>query len=1423
MSQIGIRGLNDTSSMAKILDLSNGSLYARAVQRGGQFAVDSGNAIREGQVAMTAAQAAGDLDKYATAQAQVAQGMSGLRRVGLQELAPALTGSLKATGLAEDGTLITEIGGEPLDTYDKLFDYIVHQHGLEVLKSGKAAINSSLMPGALSRFGASAVRASLDETKAGVAKWFNLRKLEAATKIIPTPIDAVDVASGEHLSQAVMDQADAAAAAMDATKAADSAVQTGLASQARATAFPSDAAIGQVQYNLRRYGNLMGDQATGLAAIGTKLGAGVSLPGRLGEKLGELTPGSWLNPFAVTARARLAARRLNVTNILPRNNQLNLLDEQAPQQVLAFARTYLPEQQSLMMAASFAAGDIGARRAIWQGLRDQVFHTAGIYHTESGRELAQRFAEDDAAIYTHSVDGVMPTDPWTGQQDLSSALWAAQNRTVYTMPTFTQLHRAAAKMGIYESVIGRMMVSPIADAIGSGIRTSMLLTPRTATRATVEGWVNMLARGDARGALAMKAKLAEHGDTFLPKRTWATTKATGWFLPRAVGSLIKNLEKRAMTGQEAEFLDRVAEKYPEVAEQVQESLAQHLLRGDVHPEEASADILAIARAGFKPAVWERSGFAPQSTSGYEGAHRLEAALQLRQSGNPQTFKAILDYLVDPTAESHLKILDAMKSPEELQNFRHMRWTNVWRDGDETAPLQRAVTEEQREIALQQHAVRLTSDLRTLLTGQGRNAELDATGKVVTPAANPALSMKLVDKLRGTDEVPGEVPDGDWINENLAAHERPLSAIAPTYMAKVVEDSDGPLAGMQKVAQSLQDLTGNAYKMMVTRPAERMTSMPAFWNNYVHARVESADLERQLVEEHGYTAETADRALMMRAIRQSWVRTEATVDDPGLKTQIDVVGRNLLGFPRAVNAFIRRYGQLVKQDPFVLRKAFLTLQGAEQTGLVYKDVNGELTYTVPGSNFMVNALNQLGKALGYENLVQLPTGDLTGKVLLSAPGFDNPIRPSLSPMLNIPFRFIANLFPDHREMVAEIDGVLNGAQGSGRSWQSELMPALFSRWYEALDPHEQNNLLASTFHGAFANLVAADPNGSKGIWLKPGTDPTGAEMSAKLATLKTAVRGQLLARAALGMFLPGAPSRPEDNTSGSHPDEAYYLRGARSLSDEFKMMLNDFNGDFGMAQTAFLAAHPNGLIYGMPSTTVTNAHANVGATRQSEAWMEKNIDLIRQYPNVAAYFAPPSTGKFDANAWQAQKDLGLRKDLSINDFVNNWELKVAQNEYFTAYDKMKQARDSANAAGQTREATAIQKNFTNTVLPPFLAANPILQDWLTLGDAQKASEGRKGIAQLRTMLQDPKAAGLQNMDAASEMLKAWDVHQSYQQNPSAYTSSQLKTETAQLGTYMEGIVAQRPELAGLYDMFRAVDYKSLPSLSGIKNTTQGGLT
>jgi hypothetical protein len=99
--------------------------------------------------------------------------------------------------------------------------------------------------------------------------------------------------------------------------------------------------------------------------------------------------------------------------------------------------------------------------------------------------------------------------------------------------------------------------------------------------------------------------------------------------------------------------------------------------------------------------------------------------------------------------------------------------------------------------------------------------------------------------------------------------------------------------------------------------------------------------------------------------------------------------------------------------------------------------------------------------------------MTGGVLMSVPGADNPFRMSMGPMVSMPLReMYKHLLPRGAEADAlKIDAFINGPIGAGEVW-SQLVPTAVRKFYTALDTDDRNSALASSMNGAIANLAAA---------------------------------------------------------------------------------------------------------------------------------------------------------------------------------------------------------------------------------------------------------------------------------------------------------------------------------------------------------------
>jgi hypothetical protein len=564
---------------------------------------------------------------------------------------------------------------------------------------------------------------------------------------------------------------------------------------------------------------------------------------------------------------------------------------------------------------------------------------------------------------------------------------------------------------------------------------------------------------------------------------------------------------------------------------------------------------------------------------------------------------------------------------------------------------------------------------------------------------------------------------------------------------------------------------------------------------------------------GFTEEAANAFLKSTAHDQAWMSMKNIIDDPGLRSQMDIVGRNFIAFPRATREMVRRWGATLWQDPTRARRVMLSLEALKHSGVTYTDQNGELTFIYPASGVMMEAMANVTKYVpGLGGFARFPVGaDLTGKVQALAPGMDNPFRFSMSPLINIPMRQVFNLMPEHQSLWTEIDTALNGNVGQGRGVLGELTPGAF-QGYAKLTNDDRNSMIASAMVSAIANLTAADPDGSRG--LVPKADASPAEVDRFMMRIKTQVRNQLFLRATFALFAPAPPSAPSEATDGSKEDYSYSISGIRGLAAEYKQLLNEVDGDIARANSIWVALHPDKLVYEQAKSQGTVSKANLPATATAMSWMENNLGFIDKYKSVAAYFIPDAKGDYDQTAYRAQLELGIRERKTPREFYEGARVATAEQIYYLQQDDFNAKVQAAKAAGNETLVSTYNKMWSSWK-KQFLNANPLLAaKWSDFGSNRSTAEGQ--LADLRVMLRDhdvPSGNGY----AVQVMIQQWDAYKAWvgQHDGTDNYSAAIKKSAAQsFHNKMSQIVKANPGLKDLYSgVFRSLD-SNLPSLSEI---------
>jgi hypothetical protein len=716
----------------------------------------------------------------------------------------------------------------------------------------------------------------------------------------------------------------------------------------------------------------------------------------------------------------------------------------------------------------------------------------------------------------------------------------------------------------------------------------------------------------------------------------------------------------------------------------------------------------------------------EALDGTTGVERYAANLARRVNAMPETARAAIALAkLSTTSAGRGKATDDLIAALEKES-KNTDFGHVYFPDPRNAPhiARDAATPEEAAAGKLDWADKVQTEYRYLLTGQ-----------------NGEFQHELADYI--TEH--GVAPDGSWIADHITRDNRPESALDPHIMAAVP-------GGTHRLAELLQDVEGTAYGFFVERPLQRTTSAPVFLANYAIARKGLNPMVESMVE-GGMKREAAENLAKELATRQSWVKTEQLIDDPGQKTQFDIVARNMFPFARATQAMVRRWATGLWQNPVAARKMMLAYEGAVHSGLIYDNAYGEPTFTYPGSGVMSMALRGLAQVPGFENFGRFPiAGDMTGQVLMSVPGADNPFRMGMGPMISVPFREIyTTLLPylhahlgvptaNTQEQLSKLDTLINGSIGSGETWV-QFVPTAVRKFYVALDGNQRNSALASAMNGAIANLAAAGR--------LPSPDASSAEKHQFLAHLQTQVKSQLFLRAVFGLFAPAAPSTPSEATSGSGSDYAFDLSGMQQLDEEYRQILNEVHGDLGRANAIWTTLHPDKVVYDPSGDLKSNFYAGTGSeafgsksttpgaylppTDSSLQWLDRHADFVSSYNSVAAYFLPTPTANepFSDAAYRAQLEFGLRQKKTPAEFLKDIYVKHAEAVFYPADKQLNQEIAQARLAGNKALATQLTQQ-RHDWQQQFKLLNPYFGDKLDdYGTARK--QARAQLSDLQHMV------------------------------------------------------------------------------------------
>lgn len=567
-----------------------------------------------------------------------------------------------------------------------------------------------------------------------------------------------------------------------------------------------------------------------------------------------------------------------------------------------------------------------------------------------------------------------------------------------------------------------------------------------------------------------------------------------------------------------------------------------------------------------------------------------------------------------------------------------------------------------------------------------------------------------------------------------------------------------------------------------------------------------DLENKFLAS-GMSADKARAAATKRVVDLSQdlavERVSNFVDNPEIRSQLAWSARNFARFYRATEDAYRRLYRTVKYNPEGIRKIALTYEGVTHAGFVQRDDQGEPYFVYPGVAPVYNAVNKALNIFGLGDYFVTPMPLQFGasiKMLTPSADPDSWIPALSGPLSALPMKAIYSIAGVMKEsdlpLISRIGGELKatekyvlGSYSEDQSMVNAMLPGHVNRLISALDRDERDSQYASAFRKAVTYLEAAG--------MTPSADATPGEKQQYQDRLRTTIAGILGVRFVLGFAAPASPSiqlKSEMADWVQNNSRANFKQVYLNLINQYE----DEPDPVGRAMEDWVRYFPEQLPFTV-SESDPRVNARFKTSQEAASWVEDNKELLRKYPEGAAYLMP-QTGEFTFDAYKALKAEGFRENKLVGDFLQEVFVARSKQYYYEQRDVYEEQLSKAVTDGERKllkqKWDGWSKEYTNT--------RPLLQ----LEFAESASNSLKRIqsyADLKRMLQSENI----NTPAAKalrEMVQAYDEYEYY--SSTVYNSRSeddlrareaLKESTL---LQLRQIAAKDPNASSAYDVLFA---------------------
>ena len=1037
---------------------------------------------------------------------------------------------------------------------------------------------------------------------------------------------------------------------------------------------------------------------------------------------------------------RFARKFTKVPN--PTSKVFDVMGPNAVDEIYRTARLTNSRYHSKIIAEAFAAGDEGQRMQVTKGLWNTIFTTRGVRKGDPGKTFMDEFAGkglEKRYAADLVIDGKRLGNPseFDGEQ---LALFPYQLSSSMVIPSVVDLDRLTARQGVISKLVG-VSHNKWVDKMTSGWSFLTLAGPRFAMRNSIEDDMFFLARGRnpwdlVKGKLwSTRIRVGKGAGALNPDGTAksAFDKFKDTVFLNSESGEVGVINKFVLADELEEFAGKVAAATNE--DEVRSVMAEALLRrklGYKLDSEAAEIISDVAKYGNLDNLL--ADVTEGAKNGARGGGRYQNiaddvsrfgkmdAITIDGKAYKRSMGDIPFTNFSPVANEQSKVswlfqLGVMAN-DDIGRIAFKNLNDEEKGIDEIYKYLKSLPKRDRDRFQlyykagedeYTHAQRAFLAAYGLLTKADGKLNEDLWSKIVKTDADGYVRVTAKD-LRLAD-----LPT----DPKLA----PSFISGPTLV---------PVSEADNFAGSMWDKGWDA----MGEANARWTREPIVTVELVRFRKELdlSGFSQKVIDQ--FTAGKTDEAYAkaykaakrhINQMAEDLAKDSALayVDNPAVRSQLAMSGRNFARFYRATEDFYRRFYRTVRYNPEAITRASLTYDGISHSGFVQTDDTGEDYFFYPGTTAMYQAMSKTMQFFGQEEGIKAPMPiEFSAKLKMITPS-TNPdsLFPTFAgPLSAISLKAIFNVVP----ALDKFERVLLGQYAEDQPMINAVFPAHLTRLLSTLDRDERVGQYASASRKAAAYLEAT------GHGLTPKIDPvTGLEIDLTVGELEdykdklaASTITALSLRFILGFFVPASPQTTLKS------DIAVWARenGETNFKQTFNALVTK-TGSYDKAMGEWIRLFPKELPYTVSESDSTVV-AILSANKNANEWINDNKALIKKYPEGAGFFIPKE-GEFDFDAYKLLSTMGLKESKLVRNYLREVSTARDENFYYSQQDLYEE--ELANTFSDYAKRNL--KTQWETWSKQFKKARPLLQEEMGKG-AENAIKRTQALSDLRTMLSDP---------------------------------------------------------------------------------------